>query len=190
MFVGTQPQYMKIQFHDPEQKQLKFEVSSDQGTLGDTGVENGWVVYVIDQDPQNTVRSLQDTSQVEKYEMSDEKYNARETTYRKWKDNNAPVSEKATPSDAPPTGIEVGNRCEVDSLGGGLKRRGTVKYIGTVTGSTGHWVGVQLDEPMGKNDGTAKGVRYFECPDKYGLFVKPDKITVGDFPEMSFDDEI
>jgi tubulin-specific chaperone B len=50
--------------------------------------------------------------------------------------------------------IQVGDRCEVDP---GAKR-GEVKHVGPVEGlPEGHWVGVQLDEPLGKNDGTAKG---------------------------------
>ena len=29
---------------------------------------------------------------------------------------------------------------------------------------------------LGKHDGTVKGVKYFKCKDKHGLFVRRDKI--------------
>jgi hypothetical protein len=39
-------------------------------------------IHVVDTDPKNTVAELQDTSKIEKYVMSDEKYNDRDNTYR------------------------------------------------------------------------------------------------------------
>lgn len=84
-------------------------------------------------------------------------------------------------------GIKLGLRCEING-----SKRGVVKFIGEIpeiTDSGAPWIGVQLDEPLGKNDGTVKGKRYFQCQDKYGSFVKPQLVEVGDFPE-EFDDEI
>ncbi|VDN51510.1 unnamed protein product, partial [Dracunculus medinensis] len=52
------------------------------------------------------------------------------------------------------------------------KGKGKVAYYGTTEFAEGIWVGVILDEPNGKNNGTVKGVKYFECTNNYGVFVK------------------
>lgn len=56
------------------------------------------------------------------------------------------------------------------------KGKGKVAYYGTTEFAEGIWVGVILDEPNGKNNGTVKGVKYFECTNNYGVFVKANQV--------------
>jgi tubulin-folding cofactor B len=82
-------------------------------------------------------------------------------------------------------GMEVGMRCEVQPGA----RRGVVQFVGEAQTDVkniapGYWVGVQFDEPLGMNDGSVNGVRYFECPDRHGGFVRGGNIAVGDYPEV------
>jgi hypothetical protein len=44
--------------------------------------------------------------------------------------------------------------------------------------SPGKWVGVELYEPNGKNDGTVQGVKYFTCKPNYGMFVRPSQAKI------------
>eukprot|EP00928_Gymnodinium_smaydae_P017191 TRINITY_DN16567_c0_g1_i1.p1 TRINITY_DN16567_c0_g1~~TRINITY_DN16567_c0_g1_i1.p1 ORF type:complete len:631 (-),score=187.51 TRINITY_DN16567_c0_g1_i1:118-1938(-) len=65
--------------------------------------------------------------------------------------------------------FEVGDHVIADSI----KKNGVVAFYGTTQFAEGTWVGIKLATPEGKNDGSVKGVRYFDCPDKHGLFVRP-----------------
>eukprot|EP00043_Microstomoeca_roanoka_P029968 m.24022 g.24022 ORF g.24022 m.24022 type:complete len:52 (+) comp9613_c0_seq1:154-309(+) len=42
--------------------------------------------------------------------------------------------------------------------------------------------------------GSVSGVKYFSCPAKYGVFLKPKSVRVGDYPEedigVSSEDEL
>ncbi|XP_078792416.1 dynactin subunit 1 isoform X26 [Oryzias latipes] len=71
---------------------------------------------------------------------------------------------------------KIGSVVEVTGKG----QRGTVAYIGTTLFASGKWVGVILDEPKGKNDGTVQGKRYFTCEENHGIFVRQSQIQVVD----------
>ncbi|CAG9533784.1 unnamed protein product [Cercopithifilaria johnstoni] len=65
---------------------------------------------------------------------------------------------------------EIGDRCQI----GG--RMGNIVYIGPARFAPGEWIGIVLDQPLGKNDGSVDGHRYFSCEPNHGLFCKASKL--------------
>lgn len=59
-------------------------------------------------------------------------------------------------------------------------KRGVIKYVGKTRFAPGVWVGIELTEPSGKNNGSVNGVEYFSCsrPGNYGIFVSPALVEV------------
>eukprot|EP01119_Soliformovum_irregulare_P017793 TRINITY_DN533_c1_g1_i2.p1 TRINITY_DN533_c1_g1~~TRINITY_DN533_c1_g1_i2.p1 ORF type:complete len:1130 (-),score=412.15 TRINITY_DN533_c1_g1_i2:54-3443(-) len=53
---------------------------------------------------------------------------------------------------------------------------GTVKFNGIVSFDSGIWLGIMLDTPVGKHNGTVKNVSYFLCPEKCGIFARPEQV--------------
>ena len=61
--------------------------------------------------------------------------------------------------------LQVGDRVEVSKYCAGIVRfKGETRFKG------GMWYGVQLDRPIGKNNGTVGYVTYFRTKPKHGLF--------------------
>ncbi len=76
-----------------------------------------------------------------------------------------PASKPQTPA---PTGISsrkasastIGEQIKIgDTVQVSAGRVGVVRFIGPTEFATGDWVGVELDEPLGKNDGFVMGKR-------------------------------
>uniref|UniRef100_A0AC34F5F4 CAP-Gly domain-containing protein n=1 Tax=Panagrolaimus sp. ES5 TaxID=591445 RepID=A0AC34F5F4_9BILA len=65
------------------------------------------------------------------------------------------------------------------------KGKGTVRYVGPIEAAndeTKIFVGLELDEPNGKNNGSSQGKVYFECSENYGIFVPIE--TLAALPRM------
>ncbi|CAG8745978.1 42601_t:CDS:2 [Gigaspora margarita] len=177
---------------------LVTSVEGDNYMLGAFPVDNFMTLKVIDTNPSSQRNQYTDLSLVEKYELPEEEYAKRTgklsyiiiiiSLLGRFSDAHSLTSDSYT-FEEEAKNIKVGDRCEVDfGDAEGLKRRGTVKYVGEAKFKPGYWVGVQYDEPVGKHDGVVQGERYFSCPDKYGAFVRPNKVKVGDYPEEEFDE--
>ncbi|KAI9836219.1 MAG: hypothetical protein M1819_001556 [Sarea resinae] len=188
-----------------------------------------------------------DDPSVEKYRMPESTYEALPSTVLSWKksqklgrfDPKAPVVEKmkveALEREVVERGIRPSLRCRL--IPSSTPRHGTIRYVGPVPelpGLAGPWVGVELDEPTGRNDGSiavpagpspgngsagkdsdrdipgngeggdededgdaqSKGKgkgkdirttvdgdrkRYFSCAANRGVFVRPERVEVGDW---------
>lgn len=54
--------------------------------------------------------------------------------------------------------VRMGDRVIVSSSRG--SKAGTLKFVGNTDFAPGVWAGVELDDPLGKNDGSVDGKRY------------------------------
>jgi tubulin-folding cofactor B len=214
--TGTKPQCMEVSYLGmvlEDGKQLKHYNPSQYGTLD-----------VVDHDPDSFAKNggLDDVSQVSKYVMTQEEYEKRPNTYKKWverqKNDNpkwvAPwvikqrdartelVLQHGPVMTLEDAQIKYPLEGRVECSPGG--RRGTIKFVGYLgrgprTYADGFiepaavWIGVLLDNPEGKNDGTFYGVRYFDATMGFGGFFRPQYVEVGDFeiddPFASSDEE-
>lgn len=201
--AGTRIEYMKLYLNG------SVLLDNDNATLISYNAKPiGDYIHIVDSDTFSTAANgaYEDVSQVEKYVMSEDEYNKRGNSVRAWKqqqkalreqqerDGTVPVTVSRTGLQANDTefGLEheeqirqrihIGDRCSV-SPG---DRRGVVRYIGTVPQL--HipefiWIGIELDEPVGKHDGSVGGHKYFNARDKCGTFVKAFAVKTGDYPE-------
>jgi tubulin-specific chaperone B len=194
---GSSIEAMELHLRD-QSGNFICKMLDDSRPLGYYSVQNGYEIHVVDTDPFSLSRDggLDDVSKIEKYRMTDEEYEKRENTLRAYKkkmlaqdpnfkflpENKKPAVDPDFLTEECVAGAEVGMRCEIQPG----SRRGVIAYIGKDVASLapGYWVGVRLDEPMAKGDGSRGGVSYFDCPDKHGAFVRPDHVAVGNFPTI------
>ncbi|KAG9444081.1 hypothetical protein H6P81_015421 [Aristolochia fimbriata] len=185
---GTSVESMKLDLYDDTGAKV-CELADNLRPLGFYSPQDGYRVHVIDLDPSSVTSGgwLDDMTLVDKYSISEEAYNKRDGTFKKFKEKlasqSSSVHENKTSDnymEDVASRIKVGDRCEVDPG----SKRGVIKFVGRAeTVAPGFWVGVEYDEPLGKHDGMVKGKRYFECRPLHGVLVRPDKVKVGDYPE-------
>jgi len=79
--------------------------------------------------------------------------------------------------------IKVGRKVELTHK----NTRGVIAYIGKTNFAPGKWIGVILDEPKGKNDGSVQGVEYFKVS-KYFLNLWIPNLVL--FEQVYFDKKL
>jgi len=79
--------------------------------------------------------------------------------------------------------LRIGDKVFVNATKGLLA--GRLRFMGSTEFAPGYWCGVELDECLGKNDGSVAGKRYFWCPNHYGLFAPAYKVVKADPKRMT-----
>ncbi|KAJ8945703.1 hypothetical protein NQ318_012422 [Aromia moschata] len=192
LMTGGSCHTMQVEAYTNDNK-FVCKLDNNDAMLGSYPLEDGMRLHVIDQ---FQIRNELDSGDEPKFELSEEEYSKKSDSVRaflqknklgKYNEDNQKKKEFLEEEEKRLAETTVvGSRCKV-TVTNAPHRLGTVMYSGLVDGLPGYWVGVKYDEPLGKNDGIVKGKRYFECPDKYGAFVKPHNVLCGDFPPEDYD---
>ncbi|RMD39271.1 hypothetical protein DV735_g5864, partial [Chaetothyriales sp. CBS 134920] len=181
-------------------------LDDDGAQLSSFPLRKGAVLEVVDTRPRGAQINWGNVSEVDKYVMTEEEYAKRNDSVMAWKkrqklgrfdpsqksvDQLTVERRQKDEEEVQEKGIQVGLRARVGKDDG---KRGEVRWLGEVEGLGGArergcvWVGVDLDEPVGRNDGSVevekedgKGkVRLWEGKAKHGVLVRPEKVEVGD----------
>ncbi|KAI1329325.1 CAP Gly-rich domain-containing protein [Xylariaceae sp. FL0255] len=197
---GIPPSCQRLKLKTVANETVAIEAIDEDATLLSNFALSPYAeLQIIDTRPAGARLNLNDTAGVEKYVMPVDEYEKKSDSVLAWKKAEklgrfnpaAPSLEKAKVDaiqhEITSRGIEIGKRCRI---GAEDSRRGEVKYVGEVKeipGALGAWVGVHLDEPVGKNDGSIGGTRYWGTESflKHGVFVRPERVEVGDWPVLN-----
>mmetsp|Transcript_52311 Transcript_52311/g.137322 ORF Transcript_52311/g.137322 Transcript_52311/m.137322 type:complete len:701 (+) Transcript_52311:60-2162(+) len=91
------------------------------------------------------------------------------TSKRRWSDLDPELPCQRRVLGADSTWLQIGDSV----LYGSEKEKGIIRFCGPTQFKDGIWVGVELESPSGKNDGSVNTVQYFDCLPKCGIFCRP-----------------
>ena len=193
MRFGTSANFMVLKLLDTT-GQTVANMVDNEAQLGSFSPLDYYTIHIIDLDP-STV-NYDNVEDVPKYQISEEAYNALEDNFRKFREAKIKYNTDAKKTNVVDDDfqgdlareIQIGQRCRINPG----DKRGEVKFVGKIpTLKPGWFVGVELDEPLGKNDGSNNGVRYFLCQPNRGVFLRPNAVEIGNFRPYDEDpDEI
>ncbi|XP_037942691.1 tubulin-folding cofactor B-like [Teleopsis dalmanni] len=197
VITGGNANTMEIELYNGNN--LICKINDNATIIGSLPIVSGMRLHVIDS------FVLIEPEAVEKFELSEDQYEKKTDTVRNFlkqnrlgKYNEDELREKEKRQKEQEKlerdrieSCKIGLRCQVQ-VKGNPTRIGTIRYNGSIEGKKGTFIGVEYDEPLGKNNGSINGKRYFQCKENYGGFVAPISVEVGDFPpdDINLDDEI
>ena len=170
MKTGTEPDNMELSMVDSDSKE-EILLGDDTRTLQEYDIVSGMDLVIVDTSEASISNNLNmnDVNTVEKVvaKAGDSGFAA----FRKKAAGN--TRKKPPPTDdtekEEASKFHIGDRIKTKS--GNLA---TVRFIGPIEPlPKGYFLGCELDEAVGKNDGKVKGVRLFQCDPNKGAVLRP-----------------
>lgn len=195
--TGVEAAFQTLHYY-PNKTSSEYQVVQQAGQKNDKNVSDLGIsaysrIHVVDENPDLTLAALEDDSGG--FQLSEEEYAKRNNTVLLWKKQNQlgrfdPKFDEQQryiqqENERLADKITVGSRCRVINIAS--ERRGMVRYVGKIQEldeGESIWVGIEFDEPVGKNDGLIGSIRVFQAKPNHGSFVRPKQVEVGDFPEL------
>ena len=186
MLSGIESNAMTIEHFVDKEKKTTIQ-SSDEGDLESaigSCVDGEHRLHLVDtREDRNLFDKLE---AVPKFELSEEEYNKRSESLRQFKMQLKANKFGGDTFDEPHwldlmESLKIGDEVIV-TIKGKPNRRGKIMFKGKLSlipdSHPGLWVGVRYNEPVGKNDGSIGGQRFFECEPNHGAFVRPSAVHV------------
>ncbi|EGD73426.1 TK/RTKC protein kinase [Salpingoeca rosetta] len=140
------------------------------GARNSTGNAAGDLYDMGDDDTTGTARPPLNTANSETFGFGDDLYH---NTDNEEQHINAPAGSRQR---GDVTEADVGKRVHVQ----GYTCNGVLRFVGPHHVTSAMRCGVELDEPLGKNDGSIRGHRYFKCKPAHGVLATMHKVMVLD----------
>lgn len=139
----------------------------------------------------NQLKSSNSSADDIAFKLSEEEYASRSSSVLQWKKQNqlgrfdpnyiAKRDQEKELQKNKSTELIIDERCSVKT-DDQPERRGWLRFIGKVPqiNNDDIWCGIEFDEPLGKNNGSYKGIQYFgPVTNKYGAFIKTNFVETG-----------
>lgn len=76
------------------------------------------------------------------------------------------------------TPSSIGSKVTVANANNEVATYGILRFVGELDGQDGIFCGVELGEPLGKNDGSYRGIKFFSCRPEHGLFLPIHRVKL------------
>ena len=169
LIVGTNPDDMILQLRDNENK-VQATLQPDSAKLSAFKLKNFDNIHCVDTKPDKGIVAAINAANtgknvdVPEYKLDEKAYAKRNDTFQKFKEKNLKdfyakkeekMKDEAEKWENAAKNMKKGDRCQVFDKNSKIKHRGVVQFVGkTDFNKHGIWVGVELDEPYGKHNGT------------------------------------